>query len=48
MPTLFRFLFVVGTVCALVFGVLMGLVTFVEPQSRDMSINIPAEKLQRR
>lgn len=45
MPTLFRFLFVVGALAAIVYGGMWGLATFVEPQPREMSQPIPASKL---
>jgi hypothetical protein len=44
-PTLFRFLFVVGLLGAAVYGGMWGLATFVEPQQREMSQTIPASKL---
>lgn len=45
MPTLFRFLLVVGLLGAAVYGGMWGLATFVEPQQREMSQTIPASKL---
>jgi hypothetical protein len=44
-PTLFRFLLVVGVLAGLVYGGMWGLATFVEPQQREMTQPIPASKL---
>ncbi|MBL8587933.1 MAG: histidine kinase [Methylobacteriaceae bacterium] len=45
MPSLFRFLIVVGVLAGLVYGGMWGLATFVEPQQREMTQTIPASKL---
>ena len=45
MPTLFRFLLVVGVLAGIVYGGMWGLATFVEPQQREMTQPIPASKL---
>ncbi|MDB5596889.1 MAG: histidine kinase [Hyphomicrobiales bacterium] len=45
MPTLFRFVIVVGVLAALVWGGMIALVTFVEPQPREMTQTLPASKL---
>lgn len=45
MPTLFRFLIVVGVLAGMVYGGMWGLATFVEPQQREMTQAIPASKL---
>ncbi|HWG04477.1 MAG TPA: histidine kinase [Beijerinckiaceae bacterium] len=47
MPTLFRFLFVVGVLAALVYGAMLALVTFVQPQPREMTQTVPASKLNK-
>lgn len=47
MPSLFRFLFIVGVLAGLVVGGMAALVTFVEPQPREMSQPLPASKLNR-
>ncbi len=44
-PTLFRFLLVVGVLAGMVYGGMWGLATFVEPQQREMTQPIPASKL---
>ncbi len=45
LPSLFRFLFIVGFLAALVWGGMFALVTFVEPTPREMTQTIPAQKL---
>ena len=43
MPSLFRFLFVLGLLAALVYGGMVALVAFVKVEPRDMSqtVNLP-------
>ncbi len=43
MPTLFRLLFVLGLLAALVYGAMIALVTFIQPQPRDIiqTITLP-------
>ena len=45
MPSLVRFLIVVGALAALVYGAMLALVAFVEPVPRPMEQAIPAAKL---
>ncbi|EJC81536.1 hypothetical protein Rleg4DRAFT_3220 [Rhizobium leguminosarum bv. trifolii WSM2297] len=45
MPTLFRFLFVCAILAGTVYGAMWALVTFVEPQPRDVTIRIPSERV---
>jgi hypothetical protein len=45
MPTLFRFLVFIGIVAGLAYGAMFALVAFVEPRQGEMSVRIPAEKL---
>jgi hypothetical protein len=45
-PTLFRFLAVLAVLGAIVAGAMFGLATFVEPTPREMSVTIPAGRLQ--
>lgn len=45
MPTLFRFLFLCATVAAMIYGSMWALVIFVEPTPRDVTVKIPAERL---
>lgn len=44
-PSLFRFLFIVGVLGAIVYGGMWALVTYVEPQQREMSQTLPANRL---
>lgn len=46
MPSLMRFLTVLGTLVALGFASLFALATFVTPQTREMTVNIPAQRLK--
>ena len=47
MPSLFRFLLVVGVLGGLVWGAMQALVAVVEPQQREMRHSLPASKLNR-
>ena len=44
MPSLFRFLLVLGVIAALVYGGMIVLVTFVQVQPRDMTQTIQLPK----
>jgi len=46
-PSLIRFLFVVGILVGLVWGGMLALVAFVEPQPREMTQTIPPNRLNR-
>jgi hypothetical protein len=46
-PSLFRFLFVICLIAGLVYGAMIALVTFVEPQPREMSQTIPPARLNK-
>jgi len=46
-PSLFRFLVVVGVLAGLAYGAMFALVSFVQPQPRDMTQSLPASKLNR-
>ena len=46
MPSLIRFLVVIGLIAAAVYGGMVALVMFVEPNQREMSVRIPGERLQ--
>ena len=46
MPSLIRFLVVIGLIAAAVYGGMVALVMFVEPNPREMSVRIPGERLQ--
>ncbi|WP_265517609.1 histidine kinase [Nitratireductor luteus] len=47
MPTLFRLLTVIAILVGLVYGAMFALVTFVEPKQAEMSVRVPAERLER-
>lgn len=44
-PSLFRFLVVVGVLAGLAYAGMWALVTFVEPQQREMSKTLPPNAL---
>jgi hypothetical protein len=48
MPSLFRFLFFIGIMAAIFYGSMYALTVFVEPNPREMSVKIPANKLNPR
>ncbi len=45
MPTLFRLLVVLGIIAGLVYGAMIALVTFVQPQQREITetVNLPRQ-----
>lgn len=47
MPSLFRFLAVIGLIVAVVYGAMLALAVFVEPTPRELSVRIPADRLER-
>lgn len=47
MPSLIRFLILVGLLGGLIWASMFALVTFVEPEQREMSAPIPANRLNR-
>ncbi len=46
MPSLLRFLATIAILAGLAFAGMFALATFVEPTPREMSVTIPAGKLQ--
>jgi hypothetical protein len=44
-PTLFRFLVIIGILAALGYGAMWGLVLSVDPEPREMSVTIPPHRL---
>jgi hypothetical protein len=44
MPSLFRFLTVVGLIVGIIYGVIFSLANFVTPKSREMTVTIPPDK----
>lgn len=47
MPSLFRFLAAVGIIVAIVYGTMIALTVFVQPQSREISVTIPQDRFSR-
>ena len=45
MPTLFRFLTILAILAGLVYGAMFALVTLVEPNKGEMTVRIPADRL---
>lgn len=45
MPTLFRFLMVIGVIGAVIYGAAFALTRFVTPQPREMTVTIPPDRL---
>ncbi len=45
MPSLIRFLVFLGVLAGLAYGGMFALVTMVEPQTREMTIRVPTERL---
>jgi hypothetical protein len=44
MPTLFRFLAVVGIIAGLVYGGIVALAVLVQPQMRDITVSVPHDR----
>ena len=44
MPSLFRFLALIGILCGLLYGGMFALVSLYEPKQREISITVPADK----
>ncbi|MBB3809964.1 histidine kinase [Pseudochelatococcus contaminans] len=47
MPTLFRLLIILGILAGLGYAALLAIVTFLPPETRQITVEIPAERLQR-
>lgn len=45
MPSLIRFLVIVGVLVGLAYGAMFALVSYVEPQPREMTQTIPPARL---
>ncbi len=45
MPSLFRFLFVIAVLAGIVYGSMLALTIFVDPNPREMSVRIPSERV---
>lgn len=46
MPSLFRFLVIIGFLVGIVYAGMFALVTFVDPEPREITVRVPAERLQ--
>ena len=44
MPTLFRFLAVVGIIGGLLYAGMIGLATMSEPQQREITVTVPQDR----
>jgi hypothetical protein len=44
MPSLFRFLIVVGVLCAIAYGAVFALANFVQSKPREMIVTVPQDK----
>lgn len=47
MPTLFRFLAILGVIGALGFAAMAALALFVQPEQREMSVQLPPSRFNR-
>ena len=47
MPSLLRFLTVIGIIFGICYGVLWSLATFVTPKEREISVTVPPDKFVR-
>jgi hypothetical protein len=45
MPSLFRFLLVVGVLAGVVYAAMFGLAHFVQPKPREISVTVPQDRL---
>ena len=48
MPSLFRFLMLVGVIAGVIYGAIFALANFVNPKPREMTVTIPADKFLKR
>jgi len=48
MPSLFRFLLVLGILGGLVYGGIFALATYVNPKPREITVTIPPDKFLKR
>ena len=47
MPSLIRFVVTIAVLVAIAYGALLALVTLVEPQQHEITVTIPANKLNK-
>ncbi|NTJ43639.1 hypothetical protein G6L28_13620 [Agrobacterium larrymoorei] len=45
MPTLFRFIFILAAIAAIIYGSMVTLVALVQPREREVTVRIPSERL---
>ena len=45
MPSLIRFFVIIGVLAAIGYGTMFALATFVKPNPREMTVKIPAKKI---
>lgn len=45
MPSLIRFLFMIGVLAGLAYGAMFALVLYVEPTEREMTERVPTDKI---
>jgi hypothetical protein len=48
MPTLFRFLMILGILAGVVYGSMVALVYLVEPSEREITVRVPSERLNQK
>ncbi len=48
MPSLFRFLAIVGILGGIAYAAIVTLATMVEPQPREMTVTVPADRMIKR
>jgi hypothetical protein len=48
MPSLFRFLAIVGILGGLAYGAIFTLATMIEPQPREITVTVPADRMLKR
>ena len=46
MPSLIRLIVVLGLIAGAIYGGMIALVTFVDPNPREMTIRVPNERIQ--
>ena len=44
MPSLLRFLFIVGVIFGLGYGVIFALATYVNPKPREITVTVPPDR----
>jgi hypothetical protein len=47
MPSLFRFLAVIGVIAAAIYGGMFALAYFYDPSPREITVSIPSDKLSK-